>query len=74
MLHAGRSSIIMAPNPAMLKLNEVTVALCSTDVVRHLSGTEAVRLQQPANRLLSLASHVIAQRRCSHAHTIKRRN
>ena len=62
----------MAPNPAMLQLNEVVVASCSSDVVRHLGAVETVRLQQPANRLLSLASHLVQQRRCDTArHSVR---
>lgn len=60
----------MAPNPAVLQLDDrVTLACCSTDVLRHLSSMEVVRLQQPVHRLVSLASHLLAQQRlerCSH--------
>lgn len=54
----------MAPNPAMLQVGPVTVGAVTTDVLRHLSPVEAARSQRPANRMVSLASHLVTQRRC----------
>ncbi|KAK9805391.1 hypothetical protein WJX73_010376 [Symbiochloris irregularis] len=58
----GGGDVVMAPNPAMLQVGPVTVGAVTTDVLRHLSPVEAARSQRPANRMVSLASHLVTQR------------
>ena len=58
-LHSG---ITMLPNPGTFRCNEVVIASCTTDVLRHLGGQTAHR-GAAGDRLAGLASDLLGQRR-----------
>lgn len=56
--------ITLLSNPGVLKVDEVTVGFCTTDILRHLSSEEVSRVPQGASsdRMTRLASHLLSQR------------
>ncbi|XP_022151968.1 DNA polymerase alpha subunit B isoform X2 [Momordica charantia] len=53
------------PNPGILEANQVKIACCTTDILRHLSGEELSRNLTKGStndRLSTLASHILRQR------------
>lgn len=51
----------LAPNPAWLRVNEVTIGVSSTDTLFDLSGEEVSAGGQGTNRLARLAGHLLQQ-------------
>lgn len=59
---AGRQKRVhLAPNPAWLRVNEVTIGVSSSDVLFDLSGDEVSAGGQGTNRLARLAGHMVQQ-------------
>lgn len=51
----------LAPNPAWLRVNDVTIGVSSTDVLFDLSGEEVSAGAQGGNRMGRLAGHLLQQ-------------
>ncbi|CAN0321338.1 unnamed protein product, partial [Hapterophycus canaliculatus] len=56
-----RKRVHLAPNPAWLRVNEVTIGVSSTDALFDLSGEEVSAGGQGTNRLARLAGHLLQQ-------------
>lgn len=56
-----RKRVHLAPNPAWLRVNEVTIGVTSADTLRDLSGDEVSVGAAGGNRLARLAGHMLAQ-------------
>lgn len=54
---------LMVGNPFTFQCRGVTFGVCTTDLLRHLSAQEIQRGHSSNDRLASLASHIIAQKR-----------
>ena len=64
----GGLAVTVAPNPGTITINGVRVAVCTHDVLRHLSAAEAAREDASgagpsSDRMARLASHLPGQRR-----------
>jgi len=57
-------NIDFLPNPAMFKVNDITIGISNVDVIKHMSKQEISRRGpgEKSNRLTRLASHLISQR------------
>lgn len=51
----------LAPNPAWLRVNEVTIGVTSTDTLKDLSAEEVSATGTSGNRLARLAGHMLLQ-------------
>ena len=58
---ARQTRVHLAPNPAWLRVNEVTIGVSSSDVLFDLSGDEVSAGGQGTNRLARLAGHMLQQ-------------
>lgn len=58
---AHNKRVHLAPNPAWLRINEVTIGVSSTDALFDLSGDEVSVGAQGGNRLARLAGHLLQQ-------------
>lgn len=56
-----RKRVHLAPNPAWLRVNEVTIGVTSTDTLKDLSGEEVSAEGTRGNRLARLAGHMLSQ-------------
>lgn len=59
--NARTKRVHLAPNPAWLRVNEVTIGVCSTDALLDLSGDEVSASAGTGNRLARLAGHLLQQ-------------
>lgn len=57
----ARKRVHLAPNPAWIRVNEVTIGVTSVDTLRDLSGDEVSAGAAGGNRLARLAGHMLAQ-------------
>eukprot|EP00904_Undaria_pinnatifida_P004135 jgi/Undpi1/13722/HiC_scaffold_9.g03375.m1 len=58
---ARNKRVHLAPNPAWLRVNDVTIGVSSTDVLFDLSGEEVSAGAQGGNRMGRLAGHLLQQ-------------
>lgn len=58
---AVQKRVHLAPNPAWLRVNEVTIGVSSSDALFDLSGDEVSAGGQGTNRLARLAGHMLQQ-------------
>lgn len=58
---ARQKRVHLAPNPAWLRVNEVTIGVSSSDALFDLSGDEVSAGGQGTNRLARLAGHLLQQ-------------
>lgn len=56
-----RKRVHLAPNPAWLRINEVTIGVTATDTLKDLSGEEVSATAAGGNRLARLAAHLLLQ-------------
>eukprot|EP00033_Pygsuia_biforma_P003396 GCRY01003719.1.p1 GENE.GCRY01003719.1~~GCRY01003719.1.p1 ORF type:complete len:614 (+),score=198.26 GCRY01003719.1:189-2030(+) len=54
--------ITFLPNPCVCDVNEITVGVNATDIIKHLIGAEIARNAIPTERLLRQAHHILSQR------------
>lgn len=57
----SKKRVHLAPNPAWVRVNEVTIGVSSTDVLFDLSGEEVSAGAPGGNRLARLAGHLLQQ-------------
>lgn len=57
----SKNRVHLAPNPAWVRVNEVTIGVSSTDVLFDLSGEEVSAGAPGGNRLARLAGHLLQQ-------------
>ncbi|KAI8058371.1 DNA polymerase alpha/epsilon subunit B-domain-containing protein [Syncephalis plumigaleata] len=56
------NDILCLPNPVQIQINELQLALTSTDILMHISQEEIARTPSNTDRLARLASHLLEQR------------
>lgn len=56
-----KTRVHLAPNPAWLRVNEVTIGVCSADALLDLSGDEVSAGSGSGNRLARLTGHLLQQ-------------
>ncbi|CAN0438366.1 unnamed protein product, partial [Laminaria digitata] len=57
----NKKRVHLAPNPAWLRVNDVTIGVSSTDALFDLSGEEVSAGNQGGNRMGRLAGHLLQQ-------------
>lgn len=59
----GPENLLLVGNPFTFEIKGVTFGVTTTDLLRHLSAQEIQRGNGGNDRLASLASHILAQKR-----------
>lgn len=63
MLRTASNEVLCWPNPVQIQINELHLALTSTDILMHISQEEIARSPSNTDRLARLAGHLLEQRR-----------